>query len=306
MVFDILPSFLALRITHGTLIDLATTALLAHIAYVKLARAHDRAEERGPILRTARWAVPFLMLLGGLVLAFKVSDTEQWRQFRQTFGSSTASYQSLIFDPHNKIMMETLRKNFPEDFQRIVDAYAKEAEATMGNDPSRGPWPAFPLPPIYDLIRSHSADMARAPDANLIAIARTTHAYFAWLKKEGAPCGMATSESAMKQIQWIGERPDAEKWPILGAMIVAGLDAARAGMDRPVERQDDAKRTARLDAALASVIPPEIPALMDGCSVQQRLYPWIESLPENDRVYFLSRLYVREARASEAAPSLAP
>jgi hypothetical protein len=133
-----------------------------------------------------------------------------------TSGAPAQTSEAIYFEK----VFAAIRRNFPADFDRIVVA-------------SHGPNASTePARMISQLFRAHLPDIGRAPAADLLAIVTAERDFLLALQKHSdASCAMyGTTREVSQQglpdtVTGLGLEMGMRKW-----------DAARAGVDHPVER----------------------------------------------------------------------
>jgi hypothetical protein len=190
--------------------------------------------------------------------------------------------QTMLSDPAVGRYITVLKQTFPDDYRTMMQTTAADVNAGITSEQARTA--GFAL--SASLVARHQADIARAPDAELIALTRAHGALLGDL--DDARC----AHLFMAGLQPGEVLPDAAK----AHMADVGADnllAARAGIDHPVPRprtltpEDRAAlvaglrahglTAAELDVFQRNTLAATSPH--DQCAIGRALYAAVAALP---------------------------
>ncbi len=179
-------------------------------------------------------------------------------------------------------VLPVLKQTFPADYNSMMLTTMENARANMPLDQAKTA--AFTT--MQSLVASHVSDMARAPDADLVALARTRRAVLDHVDQ--AFCAKTIAGTLTVQ-----DTPPDAALPMVGDAVAANLRAARAGMDHPTPRAtpiasaDAQALVARMrahglnEAQVAlftgGTLPSAAPA--DQCTVGRAIFTSLAELP---------------------------
>jgi hypothetical protein len=269
----------------GTLICFCVTAMLADGT-----RAWQRERLIDPATgwRISPWnCLVAIGLAGAAAARFTLPATERIADFDKARWGSSIIHAMEARSPDREIL-PALWRDFPDDADRILTRYSAAIQSRGLN--SRGKWvlPAFPFADLRRLITSKRSDIARAPDRQLMAI----NAYFPWFADllTTMPKSCASIAAGGDSVEEPGTdvaAPEADRIRV-GQMYAAVLDAARAGIDHPVDRMLSPARRASLEGEFRRTLPARLQPIaetatgQDQCAILLARYRWIARLyPES-------------------------
>ena len=282
-------------ITPATLIGFGLFAAAADgLRALQVDRLADPAAGR----RVSPWII---LVAGGLLAAIVARQTVAADEGKEAV--SDIYWASLIMpalqrqSPEREIIPALLR-DFPEEGDAILRAYIHRQRDAALRQPGLRTLLPFPREEVRQLIRSKHADIARAPDAQLAAVA----AHLAWFadfiaampQSCASAAGGGTAVVPEPGVDRIASPQDSRR---LGQMVAASLDAARAGIDHPVQRPLSSDRLLALDAEFQRTLPAGLAAIasqrasvaaatsQQRCAVYTARLKWIATLPPEKAAY---------------------
>lgn len=286
-----------LGITHGGLISFWLACLIADSVRVGSPQSAKTAGRPG------RWrtvAVLAILVVGGAALtrvtALSADGKHALESMRVGYWVVAQWRQR---SPEREIVA-AMSTNFWPEFDAMMDRYLARAMAEPTGSDGRRVLPRFPYGEVQEFLRQRRPDLARAPDAELIKLARTLPAMGVMFANEKLSCDPLNATVSM-DAEYAAQSADAATVQALGGYLIAALDAARAGIDSPTKRTFTAKRTAELADRYAREVPESTgassSALVAGpeaCATIWRQLSWIGGLPPEDAVYALAWVYSSE------------
>ncbi len=179
-------------------------------------------------------------------------------------------------------MLPAFKQTFPDEYNRMMMSEIGYMKARMPADQVR----AATFKQMQGFVAGHVTDVARAPDAALLALARARGALLNGADETLCARTVAGSLTA-------AENPSAVAQPLIADAAAANFRAARAGMDSPTQRPtapspaDSQALASRLrahgltDAQLGllagGTLPTAAPA--DQCTVGRAIFAALADLP---------------------------
>jgi len=188
-----------------------------------------------------------LLVFGGLHL-WRNSDAG----LRQSLDAAVAKEPSLA------LTLGSVKRNFPEDYERIAALLTSSVRSGGGPDSAY----ATGFLAMQRLVNDNLPNIARAPTPELVRYAQTQSAAIETLARLSPELCAKVAAGTLSAT----DRPPRETWMSSGRVTAAALAAARAGIDRPVQRATgpitEAEGEALTRALQRGGISPELLAVM--------------------------------------------
>ena len=122
-------------------------------------------------------------------------------------------------------VLPVFKQTFPGDYNSMMLTTIENAKSNMPMDQAK----AAGFATMQSLVARHLPDIARAPDAELVALARSRGAVLNNVDQAFCAKTMAGTLS-------VQDTPPPAAQPMVGDAVAANLRAARAGIDHPTTR----------------------------------------------------------------------
>lgn len=196
-----------------------------------------------------------------------------------------------------RLYLESIKRNFPDDHRALVASLVqlvRQSEAKGDTPEVRQQLQQRAMARAEELLARHRPAVVRAPPLPLSALARASRDFVAQAERE-APEICAAYALGAPTLEQVRTMPDSLRLPAT-RMTVAMLDAARAGLDTPVQRDFTRPPQAmpRLLAKVKAQLPPALNAIVgdanamaarpvaDRCRIAVAYYSGMASLPPED------------------------
>lgn len=192
-------------------------------------------------------------------------------------------------------ILTAMHATFPEELEGILQRCMARVRVEEARSPEVRTMPGFPYGEVARLIARHRADIGRAPDAALSDLAGTLPAQAAFIERSGARCGGVSASGLVIEEPLVSQPAGEADARAMGLHMAAALRAARAGIDRPVERDFSGEQLDQIRSRLAEVAPNEVDPT--SCKPVTARMRWIGELPTSDAAYVLAAFYDPRAAA---------
>jgi hypothetical protein len=176
-----------------------------------------------------------------------------------------------------------MRQAFPAELQQIGQSYLERSRTAAAEHTQIAD---FPNQEFKSFISAHQAALARAPDADLLKIARA-------MSDVGK--ALTAEECGDTDIDPNGAAPEGLRG-VEGRMMTAVILAERAGIDHPVDRHLSAAQSAPLVAKFTAQLPEGLRLAVQNnqlsagqqCEVSGALLSYIGALPDRDAIQLMA------------------
>lgn len=296
LVVRILPLDEYLGITHGGLLTFWLACLIADGVRIGWQRTASPSRWQGI-------AVVLLILVSGVASTRVTALAAENKQALETTRLSYAIVAKWRQKLPEREVLAAMSTNFLPEFNETTDRYLTKAIGERAGRSGPHAVPPFPYGEVSQFLGQHRKDIARAPDAELVSLARTMAGMAAVLEDEELRCDPFALSVSMNP-SYARQPANPANLQAMSRYIVAGLTAARAGIDSPVERTFPAARSAELARRLAQAVPTSqhLPATRQAadsasCKMIASELRWIGGLPPDDAAYALAWLFSSEPDA---------